>query len=343
MKRDLYAEVTARIVNELERGAAPWIKPWSATAGQNVPCNAISNRPYSGCNVILLWIAQKAGWRTPRFVTFRQAVELGGHVRKGEHGTRVYFVKQLTVHEDDGEESKARMVPMLREYTVFNVDQCEGLPARVMTAGSVKVRNPDERDATIDEFLSCSGADIREGNGEAYFVPSKDFISMPAFDAFKSAAHFYGVTFHELGHWTGHKSRLDRDLKGRFGERPLFHAFSGFASARFMRVSVSGFCRPFFHAMLEELIPVSVSALIGGSETGSAGPVTERPSTRVLCPSISYRSDRHGARLHDRVPSPRLRAFLEGWQNGLGRGLVRQNERGARRCPSRRSHLYELP
>ena len=178
MKRDLYAEVSARIIAELERGAAPWIKPWSATAGQNVPCNAVTNRPYSGCNVVLLWIAQNAGYRTPRYVTFRQAAELGGHVQKGEHGTKVYFVKQLAVHTEDGEETKACMVPMLREYTVFNVDQCEGLPASVMAAGAVKPRNPDERDATIDEFLSTTGADIREGHGEAYFVPSKDFISM---------------------------------------------------------------------------------------------------------------------------------------------------------------------
>jgi antirestriction protein ArdC len=109
---------------------------------------------------------------------------------------------------------------MLREYTVFNVDQCEGLPARVITAGKVEPRNRDERDATIDEFLGTTGADIREGNGEAYFVPSKDFISMPAFAAFKSAAHFYGVCFHELAHWTGHKSRLDRfqAMAARFGD-----------------------------------------------------------------------------------------------------------------------------
>jgi antirestriction protein ArdC len=221
MKRDLYAEVTARIVGELERSAAPWIKPWSATAGMNVPCNAVSNRPYSGCNVVLLWMAQKAGYRTPRYLTFRQVVELGGNVQKGQHGTKVYFVKQLVGRDkDDDEKTKARVIPMLREYTVFNVDQCEGLPARVMTAGSVKPRNPDERDATIDEFLACSGADIREGNGEAYFVPSKDFISMPSFAAFKSAAHFYGTTFHELAHWTGHKSRLDRfqAMAARFGD-----------------------------------------------------------------------------------------------------------------------------
>jgi antirestriction protein ArdC len=197
MKRDPYETVSARIIAELERGAAPWIKPWSATAGQNTPANAVTNRPYSGCNVILLWMAQQAGYRTPRYLTFKQAAELGGHVRKGEHGTRVYFVKQL-VGKDKNDETKTRVIPMLREYTVFNVDQCEGLPSRVMTAGTVKVRNPDARDATIDEFLACSGANIREGFGEAYYRPSDDYISMPAFAAFRSAAHFYGTTFHEL-------------------------------------------------------------------------------------------------------------------------------------------------
>ncbi len=220
-KRDLYSAVTARILAQLEAGAAPWIKPWSATAGANVPCNAATNRPYSGCNVILLWMAQSAGYRTPRYLTFKQAQELGGHVRKGEHGTKVYFVKQLQVRDssEDGSEGDARVIPMLREYTVFNIDQCEGLPERVTAPGKVKPRNGDERDVTIDEFLSCSGADIREGFGEAYYRPGDDYISMPAFAAFKSAAHFYGTAFHELGHWAGHKSRLDRDLRSRFGER----------------------------------------------------------------------------------------------------------------------------
>src|SRR2546421_1596578 len=102
MKRDLYAEVSTRIVAELEAGAAPWVKPWSATPGANTPCNAVSNRPYSGCNVVLLWMAQAAGYRTPRFLTFKQAVELGGNVRKGEHGTKIYFVKQLQVQDNGG-------------------------------------------------------------------------------------------------------------------------------------------------------------------------------------------------------------------------------------------------
>jgi antirestriction protein ArdC len=218
MKRDLYAEVSMRIVAELERGAAPWIKPWSATPGQNTPCNAATNRPYSGCNVVLLWMAANAGYRMPRFLTFKQALELGGNVRKGQHGYTVFFVKRLQVQDKDGD-GDIKIVPMMRAYTVFNVDQCEGLPDRVLTLGEIKPRNRDQRDATIDQFLACSGATIREGAGEAYYRPGDDFISMPRFEAFKSAAHFYGVAFHELGHFTGHKSRLDRDLRHRFGER----------------------------------------------------------------------------------------------------------------------------
>src|SRR3954464_6806144 len=113
MKRDLYSEVSARIITELEAGAAPWVKPWSATPGANTPCNAVSNRPYSGCNVILLWMAA-AGYRTPRFLTFKQALELGGNVRKGEHGTKVYFVKQLQVRDQGADdEPSTRLIPMM--------------------------------------------------------------------------------------------------------------------------------------------------------------------------------------------------------------------------------------
>jgi antirestriction protein ArdC len=216
MKRDLYTKVSARIVAELERGAAPWIKPWAATPGQNVPCNAVTDRPYSGCNVVLLWLTRGRGWATPRFLTFKQALEAGGNVRKGEHGTKVYFVKQLRVKDGEDED---RLVPMMREYTVFNVEQCENLPDSIKSGKPMRVRNPDTRDALADDFLRTTGADIREGHGEAYFAPGADFISLPAFAAFKGADNFYNVAFHELTHWTGHKSRLDRDLKNRFGSR----------------------------------------------------------------------------------------------------------------------------
>jgi antirestriction protein ArdC len=219
MKRDLYAEVSARIVAELEAGAAPWVKPWSATPGANTPCNAISNRPYSGSNVVLLWMAQ-AGYRTPRFLTFKQALELGGNVRKGERGTKVFFVKQLQVRDQGANEnSSTRLIPIMRGYTVFNVDQCENLPDSVIAGAPMRVHNPDTRDELADDFLHSTGADIREGHGEAFYVPSHDFISMPAFAGFKGADHFYNVAFHELGHWSGHKSRLDRDLTNRFGSR----------------------------------------------------------------------------------------------------------------------------
>jgi antirestriction protein ArdC len=170
--------------------------------------------------VLLLWMAQTAGYRSPRFLTFKQALELGGNVRKGEHGTKVYFVKQLQVRDqgvDDG--WSMRLIPMMRNYTVFNVDQCENLPDSISTGKPMRVRNPDTRDELADAFLHSTGADIREGHGEAFYVPSRDFISMPAFEGFKGADHFYNVVLHELTHWSGHKSRLDRDLKNRFGSR----------------------------------------------------------------------------------------------------------------------------
>jgi antirestriction protein ArdC len=220
VKRDLYAEVSTRIIAELERGAAPWIKPWAATASQNVPQNAVTNRPYSGCNVILLWLARNRGRPTPRFLTFKQAIDTGGNVRKGEHGTKVYFVKQLRVRDTDaGEEADEKIIPMMREYTVFNVAQCKNLPECLVSGKPARIRNPGTRDDFADDFLRSTRADIREGHGEAYYAPGGDFISLPFFEAFKGADHFYNTAFHELAHWTGHKSRLDRDLTHRFGER----------------------------------------------------------------------------------------------------------------------------
>jgi antirestriction protein ArdC len=220
VRRNLHEEVSARIIKELEAGAAPWNRPWSSTAGQNVPQNAVTNRPYSGCNVILLWLARDRGWPTPRFLTLKQAIDAGGNVRKGQHGTKVYFVKQLRICEGDaGDEIDEKIVPMLREYTVFNVAQCENLADSIIKGKPVRVRNPDARDELADQFLRSTAADIREGQGEAYYAPGADFISLPCFEAFKGADHFYNVAFHELTHWTGHKSRLDRDLRHRFGER----------------------------------------------------------------------------------------------------------------------------
>jgi antirestriction protein ArdC len=154
MKRDFHAEVSTRIVAELEAGAAPWVEPWSAPPGANTPRNAVSNRPYSGYNVVLLWMAQAAEYRTPRFLTFNQAWELGGNVRKDERGTKVNFVKQLQVQDRNaGDNFSSRLVPMKREYTVFNLDQCENVPNSVNTEKTISISNPDTRDELTTEFL----------------------------------------------------------------------------------------------------------------------------------------------------------------------------------------------
>jgi antirestriction protein ArdC len=224
MKRDLYIEVSARIVAELEKGAAPWVRPWSATPGANVPCNAVTNRPYSGCNVVLLWMAADAGFPTPRFLTYNQAKAAGGHVRKGAHGFTVYLVKPLDVKDKkaaEAGEDKTKRITMLRAFTVFNVAQCEGLPDRVVN-GKVDlsaVRNNDERDATIDEFLAATGADIRHGGDRAFYSPGADRVTMPEFKSFKGAANYYATVFHELGHWTGAKGRCEREFGKRFGDQ----------------------------------------------------------------------------------------------------------------------------
>lgn len=215
MKRDLYRDVTDRIVSQMQTGVMPWQKAWDS-AGSAMPMNAVSERPYSGINVLLFWMARDQGYAKPRYLTYKQAQEAGGNVRKGEHGTKVYYFKQLTITDKQTEEEK--QIPMLREYTVFNVAQCENLPDKIVHGAEFKVRNQDEREALADDFVRSVGADIREGAGVPCYVPSKDFISVPPFACFESKPAFYATLFHELSHWTGAKSRLDRDFSGRYGE-----------------------------------------------------------------------------------------------------------------------------
>jgi antirestriction protein ArdC len=204
--------VTYRILVQLEAGAPPWVKEWKSIGRGNIPMNAVTKRPYSGGNIIFLWAH---GYAVQRFLTFKQALNAGGSVRKGEHGVKVFYVSKMERTSDDGE--KPNLIPFLKEYTVFNIVQCHGLPEEYVT-GEARPLNLDERNADAQEFIAITGADIREG-GEAYYAAGRDFISMPAFEAFKDADSFYATNFHELGHWTAHKSRLDRDLKNRFGSR----------------------------------------------------------------------------------------------------------------------------
>lgn len=214
MKRDLYADVTARILQSMEAGVMPWQRSWQST-GSGIPMNAVTERPYSGVNVLLFWMAADQGYARPRYLTFNQAKAAGANVRKGEHGTKVYFFKQLTVADRASGEDKT--IPLLREYTVFNVAQCEGLPDSLANGEHVAPLNQDQREALADRFIQSTGADFREGTGVPCYVPSKDFISIPAFAQFKGQPQFYSTAFHELTHWTGAKHRLDRDFSGRFG------------------------------------------------------------------------------------------------------------------------------
>ena len=217
--RNLHKEITDRIVARLRAGVVPWRQPWSSKGFGVMPRNACTQRAYSGANVLLLWSrAQESGFQAPLWLTFKQALELGGNVRKGEKGeTVVYVSKVIRTDEKTGER---RAIPFLKAYTVFNVAQCDNLPSKVIDpTGERRVTNPNTRDELADAFIASTGADYRHGEPRAYYQPAGDFVNMPAFESFKSASLYYGVAFHELGHWTGHDKRLSRTFGKRFGDR----------------------------------------------------------------------------------------------------------------------------
>ena len=219
----IHEEVTDKIVAELERGVAPWVKPWeSGPGGDCMPRNAATRRAYRGVNVLMLWAAAaRGGYPLPRWLTFRQAKELGGFIRKGERATPIVLVKRLAVEDESScEDDRAggtRQVTMLRYFFVFNVAQVEGLPSHLCVPPEPKERG--ERHARAEAFLAAIGAGVRHGGTLACYVPSADCIMLPPFAAFEGPEHYYATRLHETGHWSGHQSRLARDLSGRFGSR----------------------------------------------------------------------------------------------------------------------------
>jgi antirestriction protein ArdC len=226
-RASLYEEVTERIIVELEAGRLPWVQPWdSAKAGPGLPRNAASGRTYSGINVLILWgeVIAKA-YPTQGWLTFRQALDLGGAVRKGEHGVIIFYADRFTPKKDDsgeggdagqdGEPEPARQVPFLRRFTVFNVAQCDGLPER-LTADTVPL--PERQIVPVAEALiAATGADFRIGGDEAFYAVGPDYVQVPPQPAFRAQIDYYRTALHELTHWTGHGSRLGRDQSGRFG------------------------------------------------------------------------------------------------------------------------------
>ncbi|MGA0564822.1 ArdC family protein [Ancylobacter sp. VNQ12] len=217
---DVYARVTEKLVAELERGVRPWMQPWTAAnaAGRVTRPLRHNGQPYSGMNVLLLWSEATArGFASPTWMTFKQAIELGGAVRKGETGSMVVFASRFTKPDVDaaGEEFD-REIPFLRAYTVFNVAQIDGLPDRFHVAAA-PVRDPVERIERADRFFANTRAMIRHGGDKAYYAPASDHIQMPPFATFRDAASYVAVLSHEATHWTAALHRVNRDL-GRYGK-----------------------------------------------------------------------------------------------------------------------------
>jgi antirestriction protein ArdC len=217
MNTDVYTRVTDKIIAELEKGERPWMKPWNAehAAGKITRPLRHNGLPYAGINVLMLWVeAMEKGYSAPIWMTYRQAQEFGAHVRKGEKGALVVYANTITKTEQDKEtgEDVEKTIPFMKGYTVFNVEQIEGLPAHY-TAKPERPAVPEEaRNEALERFFRNTGAVIRHGGGRAYYAVSSDHVQMPPFPAFRDPESYYSCLGHECSHWTRHPSRLDRDF-----------------------------------------------------------------------------------------------------------------------------------
>jgi antirestriction protein ArdC len=212
---DIYTRITDRIVADLEQGVRPWMKPWSVanTPGRITRPLRHNGLPYSGMNVLLLWSEGVArGFSSPMWMTFKQALELGAAVRKGETGSTVVFASRFTKSESDGQGNEVdREIPFLKAYSVFNIEQIDGLPDHYYEQ-PVAVLDPVQRIEQADRFFRNTGALIRHGGGQAYYAPVSDHIQMPPFEMFRDAGGYVATLSHEATHWTAHPARVGRDL-----------------------------------------------------------------------------------------------------------------------------------
>ena len=224
-RASLYQEITDKIIAELEAGRLPWVQPWGTSAVQAplaMPTNAATQRGYSGINVLVLWGAVvQHGFPGQSWLTFRQALSLGGNVRKGERGTTVVFADRFIPDQErarareQGDEPNA--IPFLKRFTVFNVAQCDGLPADLVTVP------PPVPDGLIlpevEALIRASGADLRLGGDKAFYSPALDYIQVPRPEAYFEPINWHRTALHELGHWSGAPNRLGRDLSGGYGSK----------------------------------------------------------------------------------------------------------------------------
>lgn len=217
---DVYATVTDKIIARLEQGARPWAQPWASGSGGIARPLRANGQPYRGINVLMLWAeAESKGYASPYWLTFRQALQLGAHVRKGEHGSMVVYADRFKKTESNaqGEDVEAE-IPYLKVYTVFNAEQVEGLPARFRTP-SMSAQPAAQRIEAAEAFVVATGADITHQGDAAYYAPGADRIVLPALAAFRDAESYYATLLHELTHWTKHERRLARAFgAARFGD-----------------------------------------------------------------------------------------------------------------------------
>ena len=220
-----YQEITDKIVAELEAGRLPWVQPWGTSAVQaplSMPKNAPTQRGYSGINVLILWGAiVQLGFPGQRWLTFRQALGMGGNVRKGERGTTVVFADRFIPDQErtraceQGDEPNA--IPFLKRFTVFNAAQCDGLP------DDVAIIPPPLPEGLIlpevEALIRASGADLRLGGDRAFYSPALDYIQVPRPEAYFEPINWHRTALHELGHWSGAPNRLGRDLSGGYGSK----------------------------------------------------------------------------------------------------------------------------
>ncbi|WP_298674080.1 zincin-like metallopeptidase domain-containing protein [uncultured Sphingomonas sp.] len=220
--RDVAAEITDLIIRKLEEGVPPWTRPWRVAGAGGRPLRHCGT-PYTGINTVYLWaIADANGYRSRFWMTYRQAEALGGHVRRGEHGSLSVYYSNFKKTEADpvtGAESE-RSIRFLRHYLVFNADQIDGLPAYFYPdAEALAPIDPSARQCAIDQFFDRVPAEVRHGGDRAFFHPTFDYIQMPHRRSFTTMDHYASVRAHETVHWSGGSSRLARTFGKRFGDR----------------------------------------------------------------------------------------------------------------------------
>jgi antirestriction protein ArdC len=214
-RQDIHTRITAKIVASLEQGVRPWMKPWSGenAAGRITRPLRHNGTPYAGINILMLWgAAIEHSFTSPSWMTFQQALAMNAHVRKGEKGSLVVYANTLTRTEKDAEGHEVeREIPFLKGYTVFNVEQIEGLPEQYYAKPEPRF-SAVHRVAHAEAFFAATHAEIRCGGGRAYYAQEADYIQLPPIESFRDTESFYATLAHECCHWTKHPSRVERDF-----------------------------------------------------------------------------------------------------------------------------------